>query len=225
MNTSDMEAFDEIWMQAHEIYGKRPEPRVVYMVFQSLQAFPLADIEHALCRHITNPDTGQYPPKPADIVRLLQGSSQSASGEAWAKVDRAIRCIGNYRSVVFDDPKIHAAIERLGGWQKIALTDEKEYPFLRNNFLKLYQGFTVQPPATFPRKLIGTCEHENSQHSKFERGRPQDEPVMIGNPERARLVYQGGGDQGVARIRQRGTQEYLESAIEHQVQRLGGGAA
>tara|TARA_Y100001973_G_scaffold106441_1_gene184397 strand:+ start:1475 stop:2152 length:678 start_codon:yes stop_codon:yes gene_type:complete len=225
MNSTDLEAFGDIWAQAHEVYGKCPEPRVVYMVFQALISFPLKDIEHALCRHITNPDTGQYPPKPADIVRLLQGSSQSASSEAWAKVDRAIRCVGNYRSVVFDDPKIHAAIERLGGWQKISLTDEKEYPFLRNNFLKLYQGFTVQPPESFPRKLIGTCEHENSQHTGFKRGRPQDEPVMIGNAEKARLVYQGGGDMGVAQIHQRGTQQYLESAITNSVKKLTGGAA
>tara|TARA_R110000850_G_scaffold264606_1_gene393769 strand:+ start:17040 stop:17714 length:675 start_codon:yes stop_codon:yes gene_type:complete len=222
MNTNDMEAFDQIWTEAHEVYGRKPEPRVVYMVFQALISFPLQDIERALCRHLTNPDTGQYPPKPADIVRLIQGSSQTTSGEAWAKVDRAIRCVGNYRTVVFDDPKIHAAIDRLGGWQKISLTEEKEYPFLRNNFLKLYQGFTVQPPETFPRKLIGTCEHENSQHDSFMRGRSKNEPVMIGDPERARLVYQGGGEQGVAKIRQQGTQEYLESAIDNQVKRLGG---
>ncbi|ADP96445.1 DUF6475 domain-containing protein [Marinobacter adhaerens] len=222
MNTNDLEAFDSLWAQAYEIYGKRMEPRVVYMVFQSLIAFSLADIERAISRHVTNPDTGQYPPKPADIVRLLQGSSQSASGEAWAKVDRAIRCVGNYRSVVFDDPKIHAAIERLGGWQKISMTEEKEYPFLRNNFQKLYQGFTFQPPESFPRKLIGTCEHENSQHEGFNRGRPQDEPVMIGNPEKARMVYQGGGDMGVARIQQHGTKEFLELAVDSAAKRIGG---
>lgn len=222
MNTNDMDAFDQLWAQTYEVYGKRVEPRVTYMVFQALVSFSLADIEHALCRHMTNPDTGQYPPKPADIVRLIQGSSQTASGEAWAKVDRAIRCVGNYRSVVFDDPKIHAAIERLGGWQKVALTDEKEYPFLRNNFMKLYQGFTVQPPETFTRKLIGTCEHENSLQKRFQRGRPQDQPALIGDPERARLVYQSGGDLGVAQIEQRGTQQYLESAVNETVKRLGG---
>ncbi|WP_405418698.1 DUF6475 domain-containing protein [Marinobacter flavimaris] len=222
MNINDMEAFDQIWTQTHEIYGKRPEPRVVYMVFQSLIAFPLADIEHALCRHITNPDTGQYPPKPADIVRLLQGSSQSASGEAWAKVDYAIRCVGNYRSVVFDDPKIHAAIERLGGWQKIALTDDKEYPFVRNNFLKLYQGFTVTPPDSFPRKLIGTCEHENSQQSEFMRGRSKEQPALVGDKEKARLVYQGGGDQGVVKIHNEKTEQFLELAVDEQTKRIGG---
>lgn len=223
MNTSDLEAFDQMWTQAHEIYGRHPEPRVVYMVFQALIAFSLADIERALSRHITNPDTGQFPPKPADIVRLIQGSSQSASGEAWAKVDYAIRCVGNYRSVVFDDPKIHAAIERLGGWQKVALTSEQEYPFLRVNFLKLYQGFTVQPPESYPRKLIGACEHENSQYSSFQRGRSADEPAMIGNPERARLVYQGGGDQGVVRISHEGTRQFLELGVRADSKRLGAG--
>lgn len=221
MNTNDLEAFDALWTQAYEIYGKRMEPRVVYMVFQSLIAFSIEDIERALARHMTNPDNGQFPPKPADIVRLLQGSSQSASGEAWAKVDYAIRCVGNYRSVVFDDPKIHAAIERLGGWQKIALTDEKEYPFLRNNFVKLYQGFTVNPPDSFPRKLIGTSEHENSQHSEFLRGRAREQPALVGDKERARLVYQGGGDQGVVQIHHDRTEQFLELAVDNDTKRLG----
>lgn len=102
------------------------------------------------------------------------------------------------------------------------MTEEKEYPFLRNNFQKLYQGFTFQPPESFPRKLIGTCEHENSQHEGFNRGRPQDEPVMIGNPEKARMVYQGGGDMGVARIQQHGTKEFLELAVDSAAKRIGG---
>lgn len=225
MNTHDLEAFGDLWTQAHEVYGRVPEPRVVYMVFQSLIAFSLEDIEHALARHMTNPDNGQFPPKPADIVRLLQGSSQSASGEAWAKVDYAIRCVGNYRSVVFDDPKIHAAIERLGGWQKVALTGNDEYPFLRNNFVKLYQGFTFAPPASFPRKLIGTCEHENSQHEEFRRGKAKDQPALVGDKERARLVYQGGGDQGVVQIHHDKTEQFLQLEVDNDTKRLGGGAA
>lgn len=225
MNIDDLEAFDEMWVQAHEIYGRKPDPDVVYMVFQSLIAFSLADIKLALSRHITNPDNGQFAPKPADIVRLLRGSSQSASGEAWAKLDRAIRCVGNYRSVVFDDPKIHAAVERLGGWQTVSMTSEKEYPFLRNNFQKLYQGFTAQPPATYPRKLIGTAEHANSEDRTFQRGRANDAPVLIGDASRARLVYQGGSKQGVVQIAHQETQEFLELAVEPRVKRLGGDAA
>lgn len=222
MNDQDRTQFQEVWTATYAMYRQRVSDSMLDLSFGALLPYSIEDVRRGITAHIRNPDTGQFPPKPADIIKHISGNSQSAGGEAWAKVDRAIRCVGNYRTVVFDDPKIHAAIDRLGGWQKISMTDEKEYPFLRNNFLKLYQGFTVQLPETFPRKLIGTCEHENSQHDSFMRGRSKNEPVMIGDPERARLVYQGGGEQGVAKIRQQGTQEYLESAIDNQVKRLGG---
>lgn len=225
MNDSNLVEFQEIWTATYAMYRQRVSDSMLDLSFGALAPYSIEDVRKGITAHIRNPDTGQFPPKPADVIKHVSGNSQSAGGEAWAKVDRAIRCVGNYRSVVFDDPKIHAAIERLGGWQKISLTDEKEYPFLRNNFLKLYQGFTVQPPEVYPRKMIGTCEHENSNHESFERGRPQDEPVMIGNPERARLVYQGGGDLGVAQINQKGAKAFLELAVDNQVKRLGGGAA
>lgn len=210
MNTSDAKAFDEIWSDAMRVYGRQIETRTTMMVFNALIRFSLEEVKTALSRHMTNPDTGQYPPKPADIVRLIRGSSQTGSGEAWAKVDYAIRCVGHYRSVVFDDPKIHAAIIRLGGWIRVAQTPGKEFPFLRNEFLTLYQGFTIQPPKDFPNKLIGACEHDNSLHDGFKRGKNKDQPALIGDAEKARLVYEQGGAQGVTEVNHVGTQAYLE---------------
>lgn len=225
MNDNNRVEFQEVWTATYAMYRRRVSDSMLDLAFGALAPYSIEDVRRGITAHIRNPDTGQFPPKPADVIKHVSGNSQSAGGEAWAKLDRAIRCVGNYRSVVLDDPRIHAAVERLGGWQKVALTSEQEYPFLRNNFLKLYQGFTVHPPETYPRKLIGTCEHENSTRDEFQRGRPQDEPVMIGDPERARLVYQGGGDLGVARISQQGTKEFLELAVNNETKRLGGGAA
>jgi len=45
---------------------------------------------------------------------------------------------------------------------------------------------------------------------------------LIGDAEKARQVYQAGGDLGIAQISQRGTQKYLESCVSGQVKRLGG---
>lgn len=224
MNDADREEFQEVWTGAYSLYRQSVSESMLELCFAALQRYSIADVSRGLTAHIRNPDTGQYAPKPADVIKHIGGSSQSAAGEAWAKVDYAIRCIGNYRSVVFDDPKIHAAIERLGGWTKMALTENKEYPFLQNHFLKLYQGFTVQPPTTYPRKLLGTCEHQNSLSSTFDRGRAKGEPALIGNPEKARLVYQGGGEQGVAQISQRGTEKYLAQTLDNETKRVGGGA-
>ncbi|WP_417522263.1 DUF6475 domain-containing protein [Marinobacter sp.] len=221
MNDNNRVEFQEVWTATYAMYRQRVSDSMLDLAFGALAPYSIEDVRKGITAHIRNPDTGHFPPKPADVIKHVSGNSQSAGGEAWAKVDRAIRCVGNYRSVVFDDPRIHAAIERLGGWQKVSLTEEKEYQFLRNSFLKLFQGFTIQPPEAYPRKLIGTCEHENSTRDSFRRGRPNDEPVMIGNPERARLVYQGGGELGIAQISQSGTQQYLESAIDSTIQRIG----
>jgi len=221
MTKNDRAQFAEIWTAAYAVYGKQVSDAMLDVVFSALSAYSLKDIRTGLSGHVKNPDSGQFAPKPADVIKHISGNSQSAAGEAWAKVDYAVRCVGNYRSVVFDDPRIHAAIERLGGWVKVSMTENDEYPFLQNHFLKLYQGFTVQPPESFPRKLLGTCEHQNSQASGFLRGRAKDEPALIGDPEKARQVYQGGGDQGVAQITRDSTQTFLES-LDREVKRIGG---
>ena len=223
MNSHDMENFVEVWTAAYAVYGKTVSDPMLDVVFNALSNYSLQDIRTGLSGHVKNPDSGQFPPKPADVIKHISGNSQSAAAEAWAKVDYAVRCVGNYRSVVFDDPKIHAALERLGGWIKVSMTSGDEYPFLQNHFLKLYQGFTVHPPESFPRKLLGTCEHQNSQHSQFARGKPMDEPALIGDPERASQVYHGGGDQGVAQITRDGAGEFLK-LMEDQAKRLGGAA-
>lgn len=221
MTRNDRAQFAELWVAAYAVYGKQVSDGMLDVVFNALSAYSLKDIRTGLSGHIKNPDSGQFAPKPADVIKHISGNSQSSAGEAWAKVDYAIRCVGNYRSVVFDDPKIHAAIERLGGWVKVSLTESKEYPYLQNHFMKLYQGFTVQPPEVFPRKLLGTCEHQNAQQSEFSRGKAKDEPALIGNPEKAREVYQGGGDQGIAQITRDGAGEFLE-LIGDQAKRIGG---
>lgn len=221
MTPNDRPQFAELWVAAYAVYGKQVSDAMLDVVFSALSSYSLQDIRTGLSGHIKNPDSGQFAPKPADVIKHVSGNSQSAAGAAWAKVDYAVRCVGNYRSVVFDDPKIHAAIERLGGWVKVSMTENSEYPFLQNHFLKLYQGFTVQPPETFPRKLLGTCEHQNSAASGFLRGRAKDEPALIGNPEKAREVYQGGGDQGVAQITHASTRAFLES-LDREAKRIGG---
>ena len=223
MTNNERGQFAELWTAAYAVYGKSVSVPMLDVVFSALSSYSLDDVRTGLSGHIKNPDSGQFPPKPADVIKHISGNSQSAAGEAWAKVDYAVRCVGNYRSVVFDDPKIHAAIERLGGWVKVSTTGNDEYPFLQNKFLKLYQGFTVQPPQQFPRKLLGVCEHQNEAGTGFMRGKANNQPALIGDKEKAKQVYLGGTEQGIAQVSQTGTQKFLETALDEQVKRLAGG--
>lgn len=220
MTNTDKKEFGRIWIAAYAMYGKDMTQPMLEMLFSAMENYNLEDIRRGLSGHVKNPDTGQFPPKPSDVIKHISGSSQSSAGEAWAKVDYAIRCIGNYRTVVFDDPKIHAAIERLGGWVKITTLDGNEYPFIQNHFLKIYQGFTVNPPTKYPNKMIGACEHQNEQESGFLRGKADNQPVLIGDKEKARLVYEGGSVGGIAQVTQGQTQTFLETGIKAQLERI-----
>jgi len=63
-------------------------------------------------------------PKIADIVRMIDGSTQSAAATAWAKVMRAVGSVGQYQSLAFDDPVIHLAIDETGGWISLCRIEE-----------------------------------------------------------------------------------------------------
>lgn len=60
---------------------------------------------------------------------------------AWDRVLEAIRNVGAYRSVNFDDPAINATIRTLGGWQDLcdAKSDELRQ-FIRPRFLESYRA-------------------------------------------------------------------------------------
>ncbi len=51
-----------------------------------------------------NAEAGQFPPKPADLIRFLDGTGESRAMGAWSLVERTLRRIGPYQSLVFDDP-------------------------------------------------------------------------------------------------------------------------
>lgn len=154
----------------------------------AMQPYDLLAVQDALGRHSVNPDTGQYLPKPADVVRMLLGSTQDSALVAWVKVDRAVRQVGTYQSVVFDDPLIHRVLHDMGGWQGLGRKTDDEWPFVAKEFENRYRGYrTRSERPEYPPVLIGIAEAQNS-----EAGRESQPPVLIGRAERAQRVLAGG---------------------------------
>lgn len=172
-----------------EYYGKELSEGVISLYWQGLQQFSIEDIEVAIGRHLQNPDTGQWMPKIADIVRMLEGTTQSAAAMAWAKVMRAVGSVGQYQSIAFDDAVIHLTIDDLGGWPGICQTSEEETPFLQNRFEKNYRAYKQrgQDLPAHPKYLPGVHEANNSPM-----GFKSDPPRLVGDLEKAKQVYLGG---------------------------------
>jgi hypothetical protein len=187
MDSRGKKEFAALLLTTLEIYGK-PEPSEVAlkMWYAMLKRYDISRIKEAFKHHI---ETSRFPPTPADIINRIEGSEDSKALRAWAAVTRAIREHSSYESVKFDDPAIHWAIEKLGGWIYLCtILDTRNERFVMSDFSKLYTSVRgkvdwdmVQP------YLVGKIEMDNRST-----GHTVD---MLGNstiPE-PKLIETGGG--------------------------------
>jgi len=182
----------------------------------AMQPFDFPAVAEAFNRHAVNPDSGQFMPKPADIVKMLQGSTQDAALVAWAKVDRAVRTVGTYRSVVFDDPLIHRVLTEMGGWIEVGRKTEDEWPFVRNEFVNRYRGYRMRSEVPdYPPHLIGMSEAQNSKA-----GFRIEAPLLLGNPEAATKVSRHGSNAPLLTVTQMSEQLPKLSHSERQAKKI-----
>ncbi|WP_322070960.1 DUF6475 domain-containing protein [Paraburkholderia bannensis] len=190
MTPNDHGDFVALVADVHAFYRRDFSDFSASVWWSALNQYDLAAVRDAIGRHSVNTDSGQFMPMPADIVKMLQGSTQDAALVAWAKVDRAVRSCGTYNSVVFDDPVIHRVIVDMGGWVLVGGKFEKEWPFVAKEFENRYRGYRLRSdtPEYLP-VLIGIAEAQNNRT-----GQQIQPPMLIGDPERAQRVMLAGQD-------------------------------
>jgi hypothetical protein len=187
MQPNDITEFTRVLSSLSTLYGKPMSKPIVELYWAALSGFDFVDVKQALQAHVRHPDTGQYMPKPADVVRFLHGDSHTQALQAWSKVVSAMRTVGIYTSVIFDDPLVHAVIHDMGGWVMLCQTFDKNLPFRERDFTTRYAGFVSKPPAHYPKQLTGVAAHQN-----LLQGYKSDPPVCLGDPQKALQVYQQG---------------------------------
>jgi hypothetical protein len=175
------------------MYG-RPELQreTLAMWFMALQRFDLADIRGALSRHVGDADRGQFPPRPADVVRQIEGSTTGAAPLAWGKVIKAVAQVGSWTTVVFDDAAIHAAIADLGGWPEICRCTNDELPFLQRRFESAYRSYRERGKFDYPPRLLGSHAITNGGNGFGTGG-----ALLIGDPQACQLVQERGAGHGL----------------------------
>lgn len=193
MQPSDRENFDNLLADAMAFYGQEVSAFAGSVWWQACQGFEFERVVKAFTAHAMCPDRGQYPPKPADIVRQISGTNTDKAMLAWGKAFDAASRVGAYTDVVFDDPAIHAVIEDLGGWPKFCRTETKELSYLQHRFGESYRAYVGRESFDYPRRLAGD---RSSDDVYAKRGLPAPKPAVIGDVERARQVYRIGSTAG-----------------------------
>lgn len=175
MKQNDLPEFAKFLVVIGELYSKSILDYLIGIYWEALQNFDLIEIKHAFEIHIRDPNSGQFFPKPADLIKIMSKCKNTAN-KAWNKVEYAILNFGIYRSVKFDDPLIHTTIVAMGGWMKICSTLLKDKPWLARKFKQQYKELENQTSIEPPKYCCGLLESMNSNHDYI-----TEVPVFISN--------------------------------------------
>lgn len=195
MRAEDKADFSALIRDALAFYGQATSPFAMGVWWAACERFDLEQVRKAVTAHAMDPEAGRFPPKPADIVRQLHGTSTDRALMAWGRVYAAMSEVGAYRSVAFDEPEIHAAIADLGGWQAVCAGKVDELPHLQRRFCEAYRAYRARGCVDWPPVLVGLSEAANRHN-----GRPVAPPALIGNAEGCAAVMRGPSRAGLAAL-------------------------
>lgn len=199
MRSSDKPEFLKLVSDVHAFYRQPVSEFTLAVWWEACHSFELEQVRKALSGHATDPDRGQFAPKPADVVRLLRGTTVDRAAVAWGMVMQAISSAGAYQDVDFGDPATHAAIHDMGGWPKVCRSDLKELGFVQHRFTEAHRAYSARGVASCPLVLAG----DRSPDAEYEkRGLPIPKPVLIGKLTCATAMRQQQriGNEAIARI-------------------------
>lgn len=190
MQHSDKPKFAQAITVLGEIYGKEVSQTLIGVYYNALENWPIEEVSRAIQAHTRDTENGQFFPKPADLIRHLEGSQEGRALEAWSKTVKAIGRVGRYCSVVFDDPVIHKVIDEMGGWSKMCITNVEEMPFKAAEFTKRYRAAVRFGYSEHPRILIG----ESDMHNMSQGYQSEPQPTLFGVQDKCLLTLQSGTD-------------------------------
>lgn len=197
MQANDKQALTELVSQVLAYYRQPVSEFTLSVWWSACQPYSLEQIRKAMTAHATNPDGGQFAPKVADLVRILEGTHTDRAMLAWGKAHEAMSAVGAYQDVVFDDPAIHAVVEDLGGWPKLCRTELKDLGYVQKRFCDGHKAYTGRGEFVFPRRLMGDRSPDHEWEAK---GLKPPRPALIGDREKAAAVFLNGSSAGKTAI-------------------------
>lgn len=135
MNSSDREEFVRVLNGLAAIKRVDLTKEAIELWWQSLKDWPVDDFRDAAGYLLKN---CQFMPAPYDFEQLRKGSEIS-SCEAWSLAIEHTK--GPWRQRVLGEARIDRAVESLGGYSSIALSNIDKLGFLERRFRDVYDDF------------------------------------------------------------------------------------
>lgn len=170
MNEQDKKQFQVLMIGAGETYNKEITKPLLQIYFGALKDFEMESVTKAFNDHLVDVEHGTFFPKPADIVRLINKNKPSVEEKArlaWMAIIGEIGRTGVYQTLELDDKMGLAALENVGGWRKLCLSNQKNLPWIEKEFIAAYQTFEKTPVEMLPKSLPGLFDIKQAKQESF----------------------------------------------------------
>lgn len=140
--------------------GKTLNPLLYKIYYDSLSNFSIEEIETAFSKATMGL---KWFPKPVELIEYITGTDKCNGDVQATNVLQAIKRIGAYESVNFNDTVTHAVINRVfSGWVKMCNElQEKDEKWFLKDFASYYKSFKSQGIEDHGN-LTGLIASENS---------------------------------------------------------------
>lgn len=193
MQRDDFEKFAHSLAIISDVYGKSMSEGAIMLWWKALESYEFNQVDRAMMMAIRD---SRFLPKPADIIRLIEGSVEDRASIAWGKVLEAASGVGGYQDVCFDDPIIHSAIMDCGGWPAICQTETENLSYTQHRFTECYRAY-IGRKFDHPAVLFGNRSPDSEYEKK---GLPIPRPILIGDRAKAMAVKLSGSKYGKTAI-------------------------
>lgn len=130
-------------LAVHGLYDKALTEIQIRLWCDTLAGQDTDAVCRALQAHVADTDRGQFCPKPADILRVIRGTSTDAALVAWQDVLSQARRIGRAGVPTLTDAQ-RAGLDGIGGWARLCNSDESEHGFIQREFVANYGAAASQ---------------------------------------------------------------------------------
>lgn len=163
MSELDKRLFEEYMTGLCEMYDKEASKALMRLYYAVLRHLPPEQfkkgVETLLMRKTFN-----KMPLPAEILEAVGGKPEDAALLALHKLEKAMQDYGAYESVMFDDPVIHAVVERVDwngerGWIGLCHMPLDELKWWKKDFPKAYAAYQGQVKTVTP--MLGIHDSHN----------------------------------------------------------------
>lgn len=163
MNDSDKKQFYIALGGVCELYEKEITKSLAQIYFAALKQYSVEDVTAAFAKHTNDSEQGMFMPKPAHIVKQIDGTQKQNDDALKGRAEmahsillNAVKNTGASRTPKFKDPLITAAIISMGGWPAIcAYSQEDLNNWKRKEFIDNYLNYAKTPTEFLPSHIAG----------------------------------------------------------------------